>query len=59
MKITCLKHGEMTLADRLELATLLAKAGYTVRVGRERPPGKSSGAFINYVEYWEGAKNEH
>lgn len=37
-------------AERLELARLYIKAGYTVRLGRERPAGKPSGQYIPFVE---------
>lgn len=42
--------------DRLKIATLLLKAGYSVRIGRYPVPGKSSGKTqqMEYViEYWE------
>lgn len=42
--------------DRLNIATLLLKAGYAVRLGRYPIPGKSSGKAqqMEYViEYWE------
>lgn len=57
MRIYEQKHGSMNESDRLALATLLIKAGYTVRIGRERPPGKQSG-WVHYVEY-DGEKQAH
>ena len=42
--------------DRLQIATLLLKAGYVVRLNRQPIPGKSPGpkAQMEYViEYWE------
>lgn len=51
-KIYNQKGAGLTEADRLELAKLLIKAGYTVRIGRERPQGKT-GAYIYFVEYEE------
>lgn len=42
--------------DRLKIATLLLKAGYSVRLGRYPVPGKSAGKNqqMEYViEYWE------
>lgn len=43
--------------DRLQLVTLLAKAGYSVRIGRQPIPGKASekkNARMEYtVEFWE------
>jgi len=38
--------------DRLELANMLVKFGYCVKIGKERPQGKTTGAFTYYVEYW-------
>jgi hypothetical protein len=52
IKIYCQKHGSMNEVDRLELARLLLKSGYIVRIGRERKPGKST--YNYFVEYWEG-----
>ncbi|MCL2563114.1 MAG: resolvase [Oscillospiraceae bacterium] len=57
IKIRIQKHGAMTEADRLQVATLLIKAGYTARIGRERPAGKDSGTYIYYVEYWDGTQS--
>lgn len=56
MRIYSLKQNSLNEEDRLELARLLAKAGYTVRLGREKPPGKPNGAFQYYVEFWENEK---
>lgn len=39
--------------DRNTLVCLLAKAGYAVRIGKERPGGKSQTMY--FVEYWEEA----
>ena len=42
--------------DRLQLVTLLAKAGYSVRLGRRTVPGteKRQNPTMEYtVEYWE------
>lgn len=39
-------------ADFQAIAGLLIKAGYTVRIGRERPAGKDTGAWTYFVEYW-------
>lgn len=38
-----------TAEDRLELVGILAKNGYTVRIGRERPGNRS--AYRYFVEY--------
>ena len=51
VKIYEQKDGQLNKEDRLELAKLLVKAGYTVRVGREKPPGKR--AYVYFVEYKE------
>lgn len=41
--------------DRNTLVCLLAKAGYAVRIGKERPGGK--GQTMYFVEYWEEASD--
>lgn len=43
--------------DRLEVATLLIKAGYSVRIGRQCAPGqegKKNPQMEYTIEYWEG-----
>jgi hypothetical protein len=52
------KSGALNESDRLELARLLLKAGYTVNLGREKPAGKQGGAYVYFVEYWENNRNE-
>lgn len=37
--------------DRNTLCCLLIKAGYTVRIGKERPGGNGQTRY--FVEYWE------
>jgi hypothetical protein len=37
--------------DRNQLVCLLAKAGYSVRIGREQPVGKRQTMY--FVEFWE------
>lgn len=37
--------------DRNSLCCLLIKAGYTVRIGKERPNGKGQTKY--FVEYWK------
>lgn len=54
MKIQNSKSGSLNEADRLELARLLLKAGYVVRVGREKPTGKT--VYVHFVEYVDGEK---
>lgn len=49
-KIKPVRHNGINEADRLELARLLIKAGYTVRITAEKDAkGKSS----TVVEFWE------
>jgi hypothetical protein len=47
------KTGALNEQDRLALASMLLKAGYTARVGREKPAGKANSQYVYYVEYWE------
>ena len=56
MKIHSMKSGGLNEADRLELARLLIKAGYTVRLGKEKPEGKPKAAYVHFVEYVSGEK---
>ena len=56
MKIYSVKQNGLNDADRLELARLLIKAGYTVRVGSEKPPGKTTNVY--FVEFTEGGKEK-
>lgn len=55
MKIYSLKYGSLNEQDRLEMARLLIKAGYTVRIGAESPPN-SNGKKMYFVEFSEGGK---
>lgn len=43
--------------DRLKIATLLLKAGYSVRIGRQLVPEGKKNQMEYTVEYWEG--DEH
>lgn len=54
MKITDQHKGKLNEADRLQLATLLIKAGYSVRIGKEKPPGKTN--YVTFVEFWKGVE---
>ena len=47
------KDAKVNEQDRLALASLLLKFGYTVRIGKERQDGKSTNVF--FVGY-EGNK---
>ena len=48
------KSGKLTEADRLELLKLLGKAGYVVRIGREKKGGSGNGVFVYFVEFEGG-----
>lgn len=52
MKIYPQKDTHINENDRLELAALLVKFGYTVRIGKEKVEGKSTNTY--FVEYTEG-----
>lgn len=41
--------GKLTEEEKLKLARLLVKAGYTVRIGRYKPAGRT--VYVHYVEY--------
>lgn len=58
MRIYSLKQNSLNDADRLDMARLLLKAGYTVKLGREKPAGKPNGAYVYYIEFWEEEENE-
>ena len=57
MRIYSLKSNSLNETDRLEMAKLLIKAGYTVRIGREKPQGKSNTANVIFIEFEEGDLN--
>ena len=44
--------------DRLMIARLLVKAGYTVMIGYRMIPGNAKGKKEYIVEYWEEKKTE-
>jgi hypothetical protein len=50
-KIFVQPNGKANDEDRLALATLLIKLGYTVRLGKERREGQKQNVL--YVEYKE------
>lgn len=56
-RIYSLKGGSLNEQDRLELARLLVKAGYTVRLGREKPQGKVNAQYAYFVEFTEGEQD--
>lgn len=46
--------------DRLQLATMLVKCGYSVRIGRQPISGKEGAKNAPqeyFVEYWEGGED--
>jgi hypothetical protein len=47
--------GKINDDDRSQMVCLLAKAGYAVRIGRERPGNK--GQMQYYIEYWKEDEN--
>ena len=58
MRIYSLRSGALNETDRLEIARLLLKAGYTVRIGKEKAVGKNSAASIHYIEFEDGEVND-
>lgn len=50
-RIYSAKNNSLNEQDRLALASLLIKAGYTVRLGREKQ-GKGN-TYTYFIEYWE------
>lgn len=55
-KIENVKSGGLNEADRLEIGMLLLKAGYTVRLGKDKPT--NSKTYQHFVEYFEGDERE-
>lgn len=49
--------GKLNDEDRNSLVCLIAKAGYTVRIGKERPDGRKQAMY--YVEFWEEEDGEN
>lgn len=58
--IRCIRGGSVKWneEDRLQLANLLIKAGYSVRVGYQNIPGDTKNRKEYIVEYWGDEKNE-
>ena len=50
MRIQPQKNGSLTEPERLDIARLLVKAGYTVRIGKEQKTKNSR--YTYYIEYW-------
>lgn len=51
-RIYSVKGNALNEQDRLSLVTILAKAGYATRIGREKANPKSK-SYVYFVEYWE------
>lgn len=49
--------GKLNDEDRNLLVCLIAKAGYAVRIGKERPDGRKQAMY--YVEFWEEEDSEN
>lgn len=49
--------GKLNDEDHNSLVCLIAKAGYAVRIGRERPDGRRQTMY--YVEFWEEEDSEN
>lgn len=47
----CNLSGKLNDEDRQAIAAYLIKAGYTVRISKERPGDK--GAYQYFIEYWK------
>jgi hypothetical protein len=52
-KIYAQKNGSANEQDRLALAALLVKMGYTVRIGKEKRSEGKSTIYTHFVEYKE------
>lgn len=48
------KAGALNEVERLEIAKLLIKAGYIVRIGTEKPKNTN----VYFIEYWCEPKND-
>ena len=48
-RIYSVKGSSLNEADRLQIASLLIKAGYAVKIGREKP----GNSWVYFIEYWE------
>jgi len=51
-KIYSQKNGQLNEPERLAISNLLIKAGYMVRVGKEKPEGNKNAQNIHFVEYF-------
>lgn len=51
------RNGALNEHDRLTLAQLLIKAGYTVRIDKEKKGTQKNSPNIHYVEFFEDNKS--
>lgn len=56
MRIYSLKSGALNENERLDIARLLIKAGYTVRVGKEKANGKAANYYVEFMDGEADAK---
>ena len=52
-RIYSAKNMSLNEQERLDLSRLLVKAGYAVKIGREKQEGKANAPYVYFVEYWE------
>lgn len=57
-RIYSIRDNSLNESDRLDIARLLIKAGYSARIGREKPAGKSNASYKYFIEFWDGENNE-
>ena len=59
MRIQPQKNGSLTESERLDIARLLVKAGYTVRTDKAKPTNNPNAAYVWYIDFTApGQKNE-
>lgn len=51
-RIYCVKQGSLNESERLDIARLLIKAGYAVKLDREKKSPQNS-TYTYFIEYWE------
>lgn len=51
-RIYSVKQGSLNESERLEIARLLIKAGYTVKLDREKR-NQNSNTYTYFIEFWE------
>lgn len=51
-RIYSVKQGSLNESERLEIARLLIKAGYTVKLDREKR-NQNSRTYTYFIEFWE------